>query len=925
MSEWWENDPVVGEAPPPPPVPPPKEIQEGDGGEEWWTADPIAAPPSEMPTNQEGGQGSWRWAVSLAETPEDKQKTLRNLQKDAGMEPDAQWMIYGARPAGERMSKQTQASYYDPGDEGRTALVYTNPETGQKEVFDPDRGGFGDVGGDLAEMAMPVARTAAYGVGAVGGGLMGMNPAAAHLGGVAASQAVKYGAEPVVESMMGVDIPDTRSGGEQFAAGAVDLGMEAGLPLGLGKAAQYAQRLLRAPMRRQAWRPEGFENKPAGEAIRSMAKEEGMSQAEAMAGAAPLVTKSPTVGNWFEALRKYPQAAEIIQTKVEGTLGLIRRSFHRIHSQAGGFSERSQAGAAIQGAERGAAKYAQERAGVTDAPLPGGGITEYVAHRNMKQEALENHVERMIGAETMVDASPVLANINAKIARAKQGGADATLRDVVPDDLLRLKADIERVVTAPPVLSDFQYQRWGRVRNIEDVRRLPNLAGIIPKEEMAKVPWQGKKTVTVWRAVPKNIGEIEPGDWVALTQRYAKTHLQHIEGGSKYHIIKQEVLADDVAWAGTDMNEFFYVPRSQKATAQLPKNVRQTDAAGKPFEGAPRDKLSGQLGFGLLRDYRRRIGPEAGRGVVHGPGDIRQAEQAELYGKLTETLGGAATSKGGNAASAWKSAQKHYSDSQTLLESVRQVASAPTTERAFAAAISGAKDGPSTLKAVKKVVSPEAWDALVSQKLWEMGTSSATTGARGEVGKVFHPTQFIRNWRDMSIQSRDVLFSRGSRVRSALDRLADATASQEQAAQFVNVSQSGVQGMYLEMVGDGMMSQMIGADISAAQARLGLVQKAVGAVTGMGKAQRARRQARLMTDPDFVEWLEKGTRSTSQDPAAVGQHLGKLAGLAASKPELAGDLEWYLDQWRALSEAKPPETLPPGPGAVDTMAVGPGM
>lgn len=77
--------------------------------------------------------------------------------------------------------------------------------------------------------------------------------------------------------------------------------------------------------------------------------------------------------------------------------------------------------------------------------------------------------------------------------------------------------------------------------------------GIVPARMMQRVPYAGSKVVTIYRGVRKSAEQvIRPGDWVGLTKRYAA---QHGEGS----VLSARVSAKDVVWAGTDMNEWFYV------------------------------------------------------------------------------------------------------------------------------------------------------------------------------------------------------------------------------------------------------------------------------------------------------------------------------------------------------------------------------
>jgi hypothetical protein len=106
---------------------------------------------------------------------------------------------------------------------------------------------------------------------------------------------------------------------------------------------------------------------------------------------------------------------------------------------------------------------------------------------------------------------------------------------------------------------------WGRppgdgeraaiLANIEDEYRLPNLASIMPSDQLHHIVALNLANVTIYRGVPEGVTEIRPGDWVALTRAYAADHSR---GG---RVISKRVPARDVAWAGTDRNEYYYAPK----------------------------------------------------------------------------------------------------------------------------------------------------------------------------------------------------------------------------------------------------------------------------------------------------------------------------------------------------------------------------
>jgi len=69
--------------------------------------------------------------------------------------------------------------------------------------------------------------------------------------------------------------------------------------------------------------------------------------------------------------------------------------------------------------------------------------------------------------------------------------------------------------------------------------------------------------VKIYRGVGEEskVKEIEPGDWVALDYRlaewYARDPYTNLKTGE---VLSKEVPAIDVRWAGTDQEEWYYVP-----------------------------------------------------------------------------------------------------------------------------------------------------------------------------------------------------------------------------------------------------------------------------------------------------------------------------------------------------------------------------
>jgi hypothetical protein len=71
---------------------------------------------------------------------------------------------------------------------------------------------------------------------------------------------------------------------------------------------------------------------------------------------------------------------------------------------------------------------------------------------------------------------------------------------------------------------------------------------------------QGKpnKQVTIYRAVPESVTEINPSDWVTTTKEYAADHMAGEKG---WHILSKKVKAKDIANDGNSIHEFGYDPQ----------------------------------------------------------------------------------------------------------------------------------------------------------------------------------------------------------------------------------------------------------------------------------------------------------------------------------------------------------------------------
>lgn len=87
-----------------------------------------------------------------------------------------------------------------------------------------------------------------------------------------------------------------------------------------------------------------------------------------------------------------------------------------------------------------------------------------------------------------------------------------------------------------------------------------------------------KPTVTIYRAVSKSLkeGKVRNGDWVTLSKSYAEQHGNHALGGN-FHIMAEEVPAENLYWDGNDINEWGYDDKSDYRYRNTKNNRKLND------------------------------------------------------------------------------------------------------------------------------------------------------------------------------------------------------------------------------------------------------------------------------------------------------------------------------------------------------------
>jgi hypothetical protein len=261
-----------------------------------------------------------------------------------------------------------------------------------------------------------------------------------------------------------------------------------------------------------------------------------------------------------------------------------------------------------------------------------------------------------------------------------------------------------------------------------------------------------------------------------------------------------------------------------------------TDTRGQPGFGA--------LPYEAMKQLRSKVGDMLTDSSLIS--DVPRGQLKQLYGALTSDIRQTASANP-DAAAAVNRAENYYRsglDRVDKLESIVNANGGP--EGVFQAAMSGTKEGASTLNSVMRSLQPDEANVITSAVIRRMGR--ANPGAQNDVGDVFSTERFLTNWNSLSPQAKGALFSRGGRdFQNSMDQIASfASNLRDGSAVYRNPSGTSSAGAAAGTAGAFILSMLSGNLGHAA---------AIGGGVGM-----ANLTGRLMTNPTFVSWLGKQTR-----------------------------------------------------------------
>lgn len=275
------------------------------------------------------------------------------------------------------------------------------------------------------------------------------------------------------------------------------------------------------------------------------------------------------------------------------------------------------------------------------------------------------------------------------------------------------------------------------------------------------------------------------------------------------------------------------------------------DANG--FDGLP---------YAAVKEIRTAVGRRMNNGQLMD--DAPNAELKRLYAALSDDLTVAAEQAGPQAALAAKRANSYWRAGSDRIERLQRIVDKKGgPEKIFNALMSGTKDGATTLRTVMRSLSPEDRPWVTATVIRRMG--NATPGQQSADGDAFSLNTYLTNWNRLSPEAKGALFSgQDESVVAATNHIAK-VAENVKSGSAVFANPSGTQPALTAQ------STTVGAIAMLATGNIGPFASIVAGVLG------ANGTARIMTNPNFVNWLAKTTTIPAGGVPAAMNTLAQMA------------------------------------------------
>lgn len=295
-----------------------------------------------------------------------------------------------------------------------------------------------------------------------------------------------------------------------------------------------------------------------------------------------------------------------------------------------------------------------------------------------------------------------------------------------------------------------------------------------------------------------------------------------------------------------------------------PKIAAIADALNQDVKGSVTASGQATLPYQAIKELRTQVGNKiADAGLAP---DVSTRQLKQLYGALSEDMRNGLQNVSPDAYAANNVAEKFVRNGHAQIDQVESVVGrAGGPEKVFNAAMSGTRDGATTLNGVMTALQPEEQNIVTSAVVRRMGV--AKPGVQNDAGDVFSTQSFLTNWNTLSPQAKSVLFKNDSDIRNNLDKIAAVTNNLREGSK-----------VFQQNSGTAPASEQIKLGIAAMSA-IAHPPAAVPIIAALGTSNMA---ARLMTNPDFVKWL---ARNTTAPMGVLPAQIGYLDQLGQKKKD----------------------------------------
>jgi len=200
-------------------------------------------------------------------------------------------------------------------------------------------------------------------------------------------------------------------------------------------------------------------------------------------------------------------------------------------------------------------------------------------------DTLDNHPDYMKEEPIGMDGSPLFSKGEDyrgwhKAPQREEANSGDNLTDIFPDDIYSNKA-VQYYGTGNKPMDEKSVKVIQAMRNKPDAK------------------------VTIYRAVPKGVKDINAGDWVTTNKDYAKWHGSSWVENGQYDIISKEVKSKDIHTNGDSIHEWGYNPQSDILMSKGTQGSTTTEAihqSAKKLLGKNYDNLKGDIN--IVQSYK---------------------------------------------------------------------------------------------------------------------------------------------------------------------------------------------------------------------------------------------------------------------------------------------------------------------------------